>query len=151
MEKELEQFRQEVERLRAGRQKGSLPYPEALRAFAVRYVGGRRGARARLVLRARHPPLLHDTSDQRGRLRVHGGPHETNQAEMSMELCHRLASTHPWRRASAYRSEGVGITPVMVISLRLFALIRTLSTCTKVVSDSETMRSSSTGASMPSI
>jgi hypothetical protein len=37
MEKELEQFRQEVERLRAGRQKGSLPYPEALRAFAVRY------------------------------------------------------------------------------------------------------------------
>jgi hypothetical protein len=38
MEKELEQFRQEVERLRAGRQKGSLPYPEALRAFAVRYV-----------------------------------------------------------------------------------------------------------------
>jgi transposase len=38
MEKELEQFRQEVERLRAGRQKGSLPYPEMLRAFAVRYV-----------------------------------------------------------------------------------------------------------------
>jgi transposase len=38
MEKELEQFRQEVERLRAGRQKGSLPYPEVLRAFAVRYV-----------------------------------------------------------------------------------------------------------------
>lgn len=38
MEKELEQFRQEVERLRAGRQRGSLPYPEALRAFAVRYV-----------------------------------------------------------------------------------------------------------------
>ncbi len=38
MEKELEQFRQEVERLRAGRQKGSLPYPETLRAFAVRYV-----------------------------------------------------------------------------------------------------------------
>ena len=39
MEKELEQFRQEVERLRAGRQRGSLPYPEVLRAFAVRYVG----------------------------------------------------------------------------------------------------------------
>ena len=38
MEKELEQFRQEVERLRAGRQRGSLPYPEMLRAFAVRYV-----------------------------------------------------------------------------------------------------------------
>jgi DNA-binding transcriptional regulator YdaS (Cro superfamily) len=38
MEKELEQFRQEVERLRAGRQRGSLPYPETLRAFAVRYV-----------------------------------------------------------------------------------------------------------------
>jgi hypothetical protein len=38
MEKELEQFRQEVERLRAGRRRGSLPYPEALRAFAVRYV-----------------------------------------------------------------------------------------------------------------
>jgi hypothetical protein len=28
MEKELEQFRQEVERLRAGRQRGSLTYPE---------------------------------------------------------------------------------------------------------------------------
>jgi len=39
MEKELEQFRQEVERLRAGRQRGSLPYPDALRAFAVRYLG----------------------------------------------------------------------------------------------------------------
>ncbi|MFP2929292.1 hypothetical protein ACLESO_29640 [Pyxidicoccus sp. 3LG] len=38
MEKELEQFRQEVARLRAGRQRGSLPYPEALREFAVRYV-----------------------------------------------------------------------------------------------------------------
>lgn len=38
MEKELEQFRQEVERLRVGRQRGSLPYPEALRAFALLYV-----------------------------------------------------------------------------------------------------------------
>jgi len=38
MEKELEQFRQEVERLRVGRQRGSLPYPQTLRAFAVRYV-----------------------------------------------------------------------------------------------------------------
>jgi len=38
MEKELEQFQQEVERLKAGRKKGALPYPEALRAFAVRYV-----------------------------------------------------------------------------------------------------------------
>ena len=38
MEKELEQFRQEVERSRAGRQRGSLLYPETLRAFAVRYL-----------------------------------------------------------------------------------------------------------------
>ncbi len=38
MEKELDQFRQEVARLRAVRQRGSLPYPEALRVFAVRYV-----------------------------------------------------------------------------------------------------------------
>ncbi len=38
MEQELEQFRQEVERLRAGRQRGGLPYPEAMRAFAVRYL-----------------------------------------------------------------------------------------------------------------
>ncbi|MFE8598192.1 transposase [Archangium violaceum] len=38
MEKELEQFRQEVERQRAGRRGGSGPFPEALRAFAVRYV-----------------------------------------------------------------------------------------------------------------
>ena len=37
MEKELEQFRQEAQRLRAGRQGGSLPFPEVLRAFAVRY------------------------------------------------------------------------------------------------------------------
>jgi transposase len=37
MEKELEQFRQEAQRLKAGRQGGSLPFPEALRAFAVRY------------------------------------------------------------------------------------------------------------------
>lgn len=38
MEKELEQFRQEVQRLRAGRTKGSAPFPEPLRAFAVRYL-----------------------------------------------------------------------------------------------------------------
>ena len=38
MEQELEQFRQEVERLRAGRQRGGMPYPEAMRAFAVGYL-----------------------------------------------------------------------------------------------------------------
>ncbi|NPC53550.1 hypothetical protein HPP05_30150 [Corallococcus exiguus] len=38
LEKELEQFRQEAQRLKAGRRSGSLPFPEALRAFAVRYV-----------------------------------------------------------------------------------------------------------------
>jgi transposase len=38
VERELEQFRQEVQRLRAGRAKGSAPFPEALRAFAVRYL-----------------------------------------------------------------------------------------------------------------
>ena len=38
MEKELEQFRQEVQRLRAGRAKGSAPFAEPLRAFAVRYL-----------------------------------------------------------------------------------------------------------------
>ncbi|ATB34552.1 transposase [Melittangium boletus] len=38
MEKELEQFRQEVQRLRAGRAKGSGPFPEPMRAFAVRYL-----------------------------------------------------------------------------------------------------------------
>ena len=37
-EKELEQFHQEAQRLKAGRRSGSLPFPEALRAFAVRYV-----------------------------------------------------------------------------------------------------------------
>jgi transposase-like protein len=37
MEKELEQFRQEAQRLKTGRRGGSLPFPEALRAFAVRY------------------------------------------------------------------------------------------------------------------
>jgi transposase-like protein len=34
---ELEKFRQEAQRLKAGRRSGSLPFPEALRAFAVRY------------------------------------------------------------------------------------------------------------------
>lgn len=38
MEKELEQFRQEAQRLRAGRAKGSGPFPEPLRVFAVRYL-----------------------------------------------------------------------------------------------------------------
>ena len=38
MEKELEQFRQEAQRLREGRAKGSGPFPEPLRAFAVRYL-----------------------------------------------------------------------------------------------------------------
>nr|BDT31829.1 transposase [Myxococcus sp. MH1] len=37
LEKELEQFRQEAQRLKAGRRSGSLSFPEALRAFAVRY------------------------------------------------------------------------------------------------------------------
>ncbi|MDY7228264.1 transposase [Hyalangium rubrum] len=37
LEKELEQFRQEAQRLKAGRRSGSLPFPEALRVFAVRY------------------------------------------------------------------------------------------------------------------
>ena len=56
MEKELEQFREEVRRLRAGRRSGSLPFPETLRAFAVRYVehmrqggGGMKEAAQRLV------------------------------------------------------------------------------------------------------
>jgi hypothetical protein len=38
LEKELEQFRQEAQRLKAGRRSGSLPFPETLHAFAVRYV-----------------------------------------------------------------------------------------------------------------
>jgi transposase len=37
MEKELEQFQQEAQRLKQGRKGGALPFPEALRAFAVRY------------------------------------------------------------------------------------------------------------------
>lgn len=37
IEKELEQFRLEAQRLKAGRRSGSLPFPEELRAFAVRY------------------------------------------------------------------------------------------------------------------
>jgi transposase len=37
MEKELEQFQQEAQRLKEGRKGGALPFPEALRAFAVRY------------------------------------------------------------------------------------------------------------------
>ena len=37
LEKELEQFRQEAQRLKAGRRSGSLPFPETLRAFVVRY------------------------------------------------------------------------------------------------------------------
>ncbi|MFP2906326.1 hypothetical protein ACLESD_14930 [Pyxidicoccus sp. 3LFB2] len=37
LQKELEQFRQEAQRLKAGRRSGSLPFPETLRAFAVRY------------------------------------------------------------------------------------------------------------------
>lgn len=37
MEQEVEQFRQEAQRLRGGRRGGALPFPEVLRAFAVRY------------------------------------------------------------------------------------------------------------------
>ncbi|MCY1043202.1 hypothetical protein OV208_17935 [Corallococcus sp. bb12-1] len=37
LEKELEQFRQEAQRLKAGRRSGSLPFAQTLRAFAVRY------------------------------------------------------------------------------------------------------------------
>jgi hypothetical protein len=35
-EKGLEQFQQEAQRLKAGWRSGSLPFPEVLRAFAVR-------------------------------------------------------------------------------------------------------------------
>ncbi len=38
VEKELEQFRQQVERLQAGRKGCSGPFPEPLRASAVRYL-----------------------------------------------------------------------------------------------------------------
>jgi|GEM_PF-884683 len=38
MDAELERFRQEVARLQAGKVRSSVRYPEALRAFAVRYV-----------------------------------------------------------------------------------------------------------------
>ncbi|NVJ23904.1 MULTISPECIES: hypothetical protein [Myxococcus] len=44
LEKELEQFRQEAQRLKAGRRSGSLPFPEALRGFAVRYTEHRLSA-----------------------------------------------------------------------------------------------------------
>jgi hypothetical protein len=37
MEKELEQFQQEAQRLKEGRKGGALPFPKTLRAFAVRY------------------------------------------------------------------------------------------------------------------
>jgi len=62
MEQELEQFRQEVERLRAGRQRGGLPYPEAMRAFAVRYLtqaqeAGRTFAEVALTLGVSEPTL----------------------------------------------------------------------------------------------
>ncbi len=33
----MEQFQQEAQRLKEGRKGGALPFPEALRAFAVRY------------------------------------------------------------------------------------------------------------------
>ncbi len=48
MEKELEQFREGIRRLRAGRRSGSLTFPEALRAFAVRYVEHTREGEARV-------------------------------------------------------------------------------------------------------
>jgi hypothetical protein len=35
MEKELEQFQQEAQRLKQGRKGGALPFPEALRAFVT--------------------------------------------------------------------------------------------------------------------
>jgi transposase len=58
LEKELEQFRQEAQRLKAGRRSGSLPFTQTLRAFAVRYAehtvaaGGAGGPRPKPVERS---------------------------------------------------------------------------------------------------
>jgi transposase-like protein len=43
MDAELERFRQEVARLQEGKVRSSVRYPEALRAFAVRYVAEAQG------------------------------------------------------------------------------------------------------------
>jgi TPR repeat protein len=53
MEKELEQFQQEAQQLKEGCKGGALPFPEALRAFAVRYVeqtGKRQNGRGGYVI-----------------------------------------------------------------------------------------------------
>jgi transposase len=95
LEKELEQFRQEAQRLKAGRQGGSLPFPQALRAFAVRYATHTLEAGGTVVEAAQRlgvsAPTLYEWRKGRtpGRPRVK--PPEKSQALVPVRVAERAA------------------------------------------------------------
>ncbi len=109
LEKELEQFRQEAQRLKAGRRSGSLPFPEALRAFAVRYAEHLVAAGGTVTDAAQQlgvsGPTLYEW--RKGRPAGHRRP---NPAEKSAALV-------PVRvRPPSMDVRGAGVPPVALVS-----------------------------------
>jgi transposase-like protein len=110
MEKELEQFLQEAQRLKAGRQGGSLPFPQALRAFAVRYATHTLEAGETVVEAAQRlgvsAPTLYEWRKGRtpGRPRVK--PPEKSQALVAVRVAEReyRKDRSPLRRSGREQS-----------------------------------------------
>lgn len=109
LEKELEQFRQEAQRLKAGRRSGSLPFPEALRGFAVRYAEHTLAAGGTVVEAAQKlgvsGPTLYEW--RKGRPAGHRRPKPT---EKSAGLVPVRVSEHP------ARAEVAGVQQVALVS-----------------------------------
>jgi len=97
MEKEVEQFRQEAQRLRGGRKGGALPFPEALRAFAVRYAQHTLEAGGTVVQAAERlgvsAPTLYEWRKGRTAGRVREKPPEKSQALVPVRVAERAAQS----------------------------------------------------------
>jgi len=110
MEKELEQFQQEAQRLKQGRKGGALPFPEALRAFAVRYAEQRLEAGGTVVEAAAKLGVSAPTLYEWRKGRPAGSTKRKKGTERSAELLPVRVGERP--------AEGVvaGQSPVVVVS-----------------------------------
>jgi transposase len=100
MEKELEQFCQEAQRLKAGRRSGSLPFPEMLRAFAVRYAEHTVAAGGTVTDAAQKLGVSGPTLYQ-WRKGSPAGPHRPKPAEKGAALVPVRLSERPAQTAGA--------------------------------------------------
>jgi len=110
LEKELEQFRQEAQRLKAGRRSGSLPFPEALRAFAVRYAEHTVVAGGRVTDAAQKLGVSGRTLYEWRKGRTAGGP-RPKPVEKSAALVPVRVSQRPAAAAGAAVQQVVLVSP----------------------------------------